>query len=114
MALRRKAGHARDADVVVGWVHAELAEGVVPPASFDLVSAQYPAPLRTSDATAERALLAAVAPGGVLLLVLHMLPLSAWLGDHPLPVARGKVRSEPLPVASWQRDHNSRKADRWR
>ena len=39
--------------------------------SFDLVSAQYPALLRTPDAAAERALLAAVAPGGVLLLVHH-------------------------------------------
>ena len=36
-----------------------------------LVSAQYPALLRTPDAAAERALLAAVAPGGVLLLVHH-------------------------------------------
>ena len=39
--------------------------------AFDLVSAQYPALLRTPDAAAERALLAAVAPGGVLLLVHH-------------------------------------------
>jgi len=46
-------------------------EAALPPASFDLVSAQYPALLRTPDAAAERALLAAVAPGGVLLLVHH-------------------------------------------
>jgi SAM-dependent methyltransferase len=71
VALDRAAGHARDAGVSVRWLHAELAQAMLPPASFDLVSAQYPALLRTHDAAAERALLAAVAPGGVLLLVHH-------------------------------------------
>jgi SAM-dependent methyltransferase len=71
VALDRAAGHARDAGVTVRWVHATLTEAALPPASFDLVSAQYPALLRTPDAAAERALLAAVAPGGVLLLVHH-------------------------------------------
>lgn len=71
VALERAAGHARDAGLSVRWVHAALTEAVLPPASFDLVSAQYPALLRTPDAAAERALLAAVAPGGVLLLVHH-------------------------------------------
>jgi len=71
VALERAAGHARDAGVAVRWVHAGLAEARLAPASFDLVSAQYPALLRTPDAAAERALLAAVAPGGVLLLVHH-------------------------------------------
>jgi len=67
----KAASHARDAGVDVGWVHAGLAEAGLPPASFDLLSAQYPALLRTPDSSAERALLAAVAPGGVLLLVRH-------------------------------------------
>ena len=71
LALERAAGHARDAGVAVRWVHAGLAEAALPPASFDLVSAQYPALLRTPDGAAERALLAAVAPGGVLLVVHH-------------------------------------------
>ncbi len=71
VALERAAGHARDAGVAVSWVHAGLVEAVLPPASFDLVSAQYPTLLRTPDAAAERALLSAVAPGGVLLLVHH-------------------------------------------
>jgi SAM-dependent methyltransferase len=71
VALERAAGHARDAGVAVRWVHAALVEAQLPTASFDLVSAQYPALLRTPDAAAERALLAAVAPGGVLLLVHH-------------------------------------------
>jgi SAM-dependent methyltransferase len=71
VALARAAQHARDAGVTVHWVHAGLAEAHLPPASFDLVSAQYPALLRTPDDDAERALLAAVAPGGLLLLVHH-------------------------------------------
>ncbi|MDW8805161.1 class I SAM-dependent methyltransferase [Streptomyces scabiei] len=71
VALERAAGHARDAGLAIRWVHAELAEAALAPGSFDLVSAQYPALLRTPEAAAERALLAAVAPGGVLLLVHH-------------------------------------------
>jgi SAM-dependent methyltransferase len=72
VALERAVGHAREAGVAVRWVHAGLVEAGLPPASFDLVSAQYPALLRTPDAAAERALLAAVAPGGVLLVVHHV------------------------------------------
>lgn len=71
VALQRAARHAQDAGVPIQWVHAGLAEAELPAGSFDLVSAQYPALLRTPDAAAERALLAAVAPGGVLLLVHH-------------------------------------------
>ena len=71
IALARGVEHARDAGVTVRFVHAELVEAALPPASFDLVSAMYPALLRTDDAAAERALLDAVAPGGLLLLVHH-------------------------------------------
>ncbi|WP_369193231.1 class I SAM-dependent methyltransferase [Streptomyces djakartensis] len=71
VALERAAGHARDAGLSLRWVHAALTEAGLPPGSFDLVSAQYPALLRTPEAAAERALLAAVAPGGVLLFVHH-------------------------------------------
>jgi len=71
IALGRAAQHAADANVAVHWVHAGLVEAALPPASFDLVSAQYPALLQTPDAAAERALLDAVALGGVLLLVHH-------------------------------------------
>ena len=71
LALRRAAGHARVAGVAIHWVHAGLVEAALPQASFDLVSAMYPALLRTPDNAPQRALLAAVAPGGVLLLVHH-------------------------------------------
>src|SRR4051794_21045368 len=62
VALARAKVHARDAGAAIHWVHAELTEAALPAGSFDLVSAQYPALLRTPDAVAERALLAAVAP----------------------------------------------------
>ncbi len=71
VALERAAEHARDAGVPIRWVHAGLAEAALPPGAFDLVSAQYPALQRTPDGAAERALLGAVAPGGLLLLVHH-------------------------------------------
>jgi SAM-dependent methyltransferase len=71
IALERAAAHARNAGVTIRWVHAGLAEAALAPSSFDLVSAQYPALQRTPDAAAERALLAAVKPGGVLLVVHH-------------------------------------------
>ncbi|RIJ76760.1 class I SAM-dependent methyltransferase [Nakamurella silvestris] len=71
VALERAAGHARDAGVDIHWVHAELEQAGLAPGTFDLVSAQYPALLRTPDNVAERSLIDAVAPGGVLLLVHH-------------------------------------------
>jgi SAM-dependent methyltransferase len=71
VALERAARHAQDAGARIRWVHAGIVEADLPPDGFDLVSAMYPALLRTSNATAEHALLAAVAPGGTLLLVHH-------------------------------------------
>lgn len=71
VALERAALHARDAGVHVQWVHAGLVDARLPAGAFDLVSAQYPALLRTPSNEAERSLLAAVAAGGVLLVVHH-------------------------------------------
>jgi SAM-dependent methyltransferase len=71
VALERAARHASDAGVTVRWVHAGMVEAALPPSSFDLVSAQYPVLARTPDLVAERAVLDAVAPGGVLLFVHH-------------------------------------------
>lgn len=71
VALERAARHAQDAVAPISWVHAGLVDAGLRPDGFDLVSAMYPALLRTADAAAERALLAAVAPGGTLLLVHH-------------------------------------------
>jgi SAM-dependent methyltransferase len=71
VALDRAALHARQAGVQVRWVRAGLVEASLSPGAFDLVSAQYPALRRTPTGEAERALLAAVAPGGLLLVVHH-------------------------------------------
>lgn len=71
VALERAASHAEQADAKIRWVHAGLLDAALPPAAFDLVSAQYPALLHTDGRDAERELLASVAPGGVLLVVHH-------------------------------------------
>lgn len=71
VALERAMLHARDAGVQVRWVHDGLVEAALQPGAFDLVSAQYPALLRTPSNDAERLLLAAVAPAGVVLVSHH-------------------------------------------
>jgi SAM-dependent methyltransferase len=72
VALGRAARAAEMVGVHVEWVHAGLLEARLPLHGFDLVSAQYPALLRTPTLEAERALLAAVAPRGHLLVVHHV------------------------------------------
>jgi SAM-dependent methyltransferase len=72
VALERAALRAEHAAAKVEWVHAGLVDALLSPAGFDLVSAQYPALPRSVDRGAERALLEAVAPGGVLLVVYHV------------------------------------------
>ncbi len=69
VALDRAARHAADAGATVRWVHSGLVGA--PIGQFDLVSAQYPAVPHSADHDAERALIAAVAPGGTLLVVHH-------------------------------------------
>jgi SAM-dependent methyltransferase len=71
VALERAALHAEQAGVRVRWIHAGLLDASLSPGVFNLVSAQYPVLRRSPKNEAERALLAAVAPGGVLLVVHH-------------------------------------------
>jgi SAM-dependent methyltransferase len=71
VALDRAAEAAETAGLEVSWVHAGLQDAGLPQRAFDLVSAQYPALPKSPDSAAERALLAAVAPGGTLLAVHH-------------------------------------------
>jgi SAM-dependent methyltransferase len=71
VAVDRAALHAQEEVVSVRWLTAGLLEAPLGAGAFDLVSAQYPALRRTPDDDAERALLAAVAPGGTLLVVHH-------------------------------------------
>ncbi|MDM7990237.1 class I SAM-dependent methyltransferase [Arthrobacter sp. zg-Y877] len=82
IALSRAARQAERISVEVTWLHSGLVEAALPPASFELVSAQYPVLPRTEQNIAEQALLQAVAPGGVLLLVHHALPAAHGAQDH--------------------------------
>lgn len=104
VALARAKRQAQLRSVQVDWMHSGLVEAALAPASFDLVSAQYPALPHTEHNTAEEALLRAVAPGGILLLVHHPLPSAqeaeaqgVRLRDYVLP---GDVAA--LLGNSWQ------------
>ncbi|MGH9224881.1 MAG: class I SAM-dependent methyltransferase [Acidimicrobiales bacterium] len=71
VALDRAREAASGAGVDVEWHNTGLLDAPLAPGGFDLVNAQYPALLSTPGRGAERALLAAVAPGGTLLVVHH-------------------------------------------
>ncbi|HEV7652775.1 MAG TPA: methyltransferase domain-containing protein [Actinophytocola sp.] len=68
VALARAA--AAGGDAKVAWTHADVTTLPPPAAAFDLVSALY-CPLPRSAPAALRSLIAAVAPGGTLLVVGH-------------------------------------------
>lgn len=71
VALDRAAQRSREAGTEVTWHCARLEDMSLPPNGFDLVTAHYPALRHSAGRDAERALLAAVAPGGTLLVVHH-------------------------------------------
>ncbi|MFD4252118.1 class I SAM-dependent methyltransferase [Amycolatopsis thermoflava] len=68
VALERAA--AADDTGRVAWMHADLTAMAPPAGCFDLVSAHY-VPLRRAEPGVLRGLLAAVAPGGTLLVASH-------------------------------------------
>lgn len=70
-ALDRGRAAAEAAGVQVEWRRAALLSAELPEEAFDLVSACYPALLRTPERLAEHALLRLVAPGGRLVLLAH-------------------------------------------
>lgn len=71
VALNRAQGHATRAGVEVTFVHSGLLDACLEPASFDLVSALYPALRHTSEHDSEGLLLDLVAPAGTVLFVHH-------------------------------------------
>jgi len=71
VAIGRARAHALEAGVDVAWIQGGLLDAGLGDDGFDLVSAQYPALRRTPTDDAERALVAAVAPGGTLVVVHH-------------------------------------------
>lgn len=98
VALERAARQADVQRLKVAWVHSGLVEAQLTDASFDLVSAQYPVLLRTGDHAAEHALMRAVSPGGLLLVVHHAEPAGGWQGhdvdDYVLPADIAAVLDE--------------------
>lgn len=81
VAIERGRAAAEAAGVSVHWLAADFA--TAPLGEFDLVTVHYPALKHTPDHAVQRALLAAVAPGGTLLYVGHA-PL-----DREFSLARG-------------------------
>jgi SAM-dependent methyltransferase len=69
VAIERARQHAASAGVDVDWISSGLEAAEL--GTYDLVSAQYAVLRATPGRDAERALLAAVAPGGLLLVVHH-------------------------------------------
>lgn len=73
VALERAARHADLAGATVRWHHGGLLTAALQP--FDLVSAQYPTLRATAGHDAEHVLIDMVAPGGVLLVVHHVVDI---------------------------------------
>jgi thioredoxin reductase/SAM-dependent methyltransferase len=71
VALDRARAAAEAAGLEVEWVRVDVGADPMPDGPYDLVSVHYPALARTPDGRAISALLAAVAPGGTLLVVGH-------------------------------------------
>ncbi|MDT2008595.1 class I SAM-dependent methyltransferase [Rhodococcus opacus] len=82
VALDRAGVHADGEDVDITWVLSGLLDADLPAGGFDLVSAQYPALRSTADRAAERALISAVAPGGILLVVHHDMRDPSVASEH--------------------------------
>ncbi|GAA1857819.1 class I SAM-dependent methyltransferase [Asanoa iriomotensis] len=70
-ALRRAAAAGADVADLVSWVHADLTATPPTPEAFDLVTVQYFPLRRNAGPAAVHGLLAAVAPGGILLFGSH-------------------------------------------
>jgi SAM-dependent methyltransferase len=86
IALQRAAATARDITGRVAWTRADLTTTPPPVGAFDLVSAQYYPLRRQPRHTALCGLLAAVSPGGTLLIASHDpadLPPHQELGFDP-------------------------------
>ena len=71
VALDWAAARADGAGVQVQWMCTRLEDAQLPAEGFDLVTAHYPGLRSSQGRDAEKALLAAVAPGGTLLVVHH-------------------------------------------
>lgn len=108
VALERAAGHAKAegiAEGLIDWQHHDLGE-TFPDGTYDLVSAQFlHSPNDMPRERILRAAAAAVAPGGVLLVVGHA-GFPAWETDpHPevhFPTPDEVLESLGLPDGEWE------------
>ncbi|MDX3355953.1 methyltransferase domain-containing protein [Streptomyces sp. ME01-24h] len=108
VALERAAAHAKAegiADGAIDWQRHDLAE-TFPEGTYDLVSAQFlHSPNDMPRERILRAAAAAVAPGGVLLVVGHA-GFPAWETDpHPrvhFPTPEEVLQSLDLPEGAWE------------
>lgn len=92
-------------------MHTGLVEAQLPEEAFDLVSALYPALLRTPGADAERSLLAAEAPGGTLLVVHHADNDVKHAEDHGFDPADFVSLGRRRPARrTWQLEVDERRA----
>lgn len=88
VALNRARDRAAQFGCEIEWLHSGLLDAALEPASFDLVTAQYPALRCTPEQAAERLLMSLVAPGGTLLFVHHDLSGAAEderFAEHVMP-----------------------------
>ncbi len=102
-ALARASAHAADAGVEVDFQHHDLAR-TFPEGTFDLVSAQYlQSPVEFPRADVLRKAAAAVAPGGLLLVVEHgsAAPWS-WDQDAVFPTPEEALAEIGLDPTSWR------------
>lgn len=102
-ALKRAEAHAADLGVAVDFQHHDL-HRTFPEGTFDLVSAQYlQSPVDFPRARVLRRAAAAVAPGGLLLVVAHgsAAPWS-WDQDAVFPTPEESLAELDLDPAQWR------------
>ena len=87
VALDRATQRSREAGVEITWHCGRLEDMPLPPNGFDLATAHYPALRHSPGHDAERAVLAAVAPGGTLLVVQPSFAEVGWPALLPVGVA---------------------------
>ena len=111
VALDRGRRAAAEAGVDVRWLLSGLLGADLPEAGFDLVSAQYPAILRSPHHDAERALLSSVAPGGTLLFVHHSTFGSPSPGEDPADDATHSPHGPPEGAPDHHHGEEKRQVD---
>jgi SAM-dependent methyltransferase len=104
-ALQRAAAAAGDLGARIDFVQHDLTK-TFPEGSFDLVSAQFlHSPLDWDRAVLMRRAAAAVAPGGILLIVDHSAapPWAQRMRDREFPSAQAVVEGMNLDPSQWER-----------